>query len=111
MYKIIKKANNGWEVHEVVGIDTISLVKYSANHHDINKLIEALRLLYKNKVVEGSIDMNLAMQDEYLQDLSIGANQFIINLDFWQTFVFYPKQKEGNSYVMKVFNKLATDTN
>jgi len=109
MYKIIKKANNGWKVHEVVGIDTISLVKYSANHHDINKLIEALRLLYKNKVVEGSVDMKLAMQDEYLQDLSIEAYHFIINLDFWETFVFYPKQKEGNSYVMKVFDKLVDE--
>jgi hypothetical protein len=110
MYKIIKKSINGWEVHNTVEIDTISLVKYSANHHDINQLIEALRLLYKNKVVEGSIDMNLAMQDEYLQNLSIGEYQFIINLDFWETFVFYPKQKEGNSYIMEVFGKLAMDT-
>lgn len=111
MYKVSKKSNNGWEVHKAVGSDTISLVKYNANHGDINKLMEALRLLYGNKVVEGSIDMNRTMQDEYLQDLSVGAYQFIINLDFWETFIFYPKQKEGNSYVMKVFYKLAVDTN
>ncbi|WP_252249234.1 hypothetical protein [Clostridium sp. VAP23] len=111
MYKIIKKANNGWEVHKVAGSDTISIVKYSANHQDINKLIVVLQFLYKNKVLEGSIDMNLAMQDEYLQEFSIGEYQFIINLDFWETFIFYSKQKDGNSYVMKVFDKLAIDTN
>ncbi|WP_252222963.1 MULTISPECIES: hypothetical protein [unclassified Clostridium] len=55
--------------------------------------------------------MNLAMQDEYLQEFSIGEYQFIINLDFWETFIFYSKQKDGNSYVMKVFDKLAIDTN
>ena len=105
MYKIIKKANNGWEVHKVAGSDTISIVKYSANHQDINKLIEVLQFL------EGSIDMNLAMQDEYLQEFSIGEYQFIINLDFWETFIFYSNQKDGNSYVMKVFDKLAIDAN
>lgn len=110
MYKKIKKANNGWELHATVGIDTFSLVKYSANHQDINKVIETLRLIYKSKVVEGPIDINLAMQDEYLQDVSIGEHQFIINLDIWETFVFYPKQKEGNSYIIKAFDKLAKDT-
>lgn len=110
MYQIIKKADNGWEVHGAEGIGKISLVKYSANHQDINKLMEALQLLYKSKVVEASVDMNMAMQDEYLQELSIGEHQFIINLDFWETFVFYPKQKEGNSYVMEVFDKLAAGT-
>ena len=111
MYQIIKKADNGWEVHETKGIGTISLVKYSADHQDINKLIEVLLLLYKSKVVEGPVDMNMAMRDEYLQELSIGEKQFIINLDFWETLIFYPKHEEGNSYVMKVFAKLATGTN
>ncbi|WP_252217457.1 hypothetical protein [Clostridium sp. VAP41] len=55
--------------------------------------------------------MNLAMQDEYLQEFSIGEYQFIINLDFWETFIFYSNQKDGNSYVMKVFDKLAIDAN
>lgn len=31
MYKIIKKANNGWEVHRSLENDIISLVKYSTN--------------------------------------------------------------------------------
>lgn len=106
MYTNIKKADNGWEVHETAGMDTISLIKYGADHLDINKLKETLHLLYKNQVAEGPIDMKLAMQDEYLQDLSIGEHQFIIHLDFWETFIFYPKQKEGNVYVMEVFDWL-----
>ncbi|QAA32267.1 hypothetical protein [Clostridium manihotivorum] len=110
MYKIIKQANNGWEIHEVPGFSTIALVKYEANHQDINKIIKILRALYNDKVVEGPIDMNMAMRDEYLQPLSVGEYDFIINLDFWENLVFDPKQEGGNSYVWSLFQKLAIET-
>jgi hypothetical protein len=110
MYNIIKQANNGWEIHQVPGVSTIALVKYNANHQDINVIMETLRHLYNDKVVEGSIDINMAMREEYLQGLSIEGYDFIINLDFWETLIFDPKQEVGNSYVLRLFDKLAIET-